>query len=103
MSFTLGNLPKRVQGFHGDPLDNFGVARGRAATGVVAHASCCGGVAAGKMTALPISMCSALREYVNDHYAREDQRHSNDCCSVEALFEDNPCNDRRQDDPCAGP
>ncbi|HET8869348.1 MAG TPA: 5-methyltetrahydropteroyltriglutamate--homocysteine S-methyltransferase, partial [Aquabacterium sp.] len=30
MSFTLGNLPERVQGFHGDPLDNyFRVARGR--------------------------------------------------------------------------
>src|SRR5688500_6679943 len=23
MSFTLGNLPVRVQGFHGDPLDNY--------------------------------------------------------------------------------
>lgn len=30
MSFTLGNLPARVQGFRGDPLDNyFRVARGR--------------------------------------------------------------------------
>jgi 5-methyltetrahydropteroyltriglutamate--homocysteine methyltransferase len=32
MSFTLGNLPERVQGFHGDALDNyFRVARGRSA------------------------------------------------------------------------
>ncbi len=32
MSFTLGNLPERVRGFHGDPLDNyFRVARGRSA------------------------------------------------------------------------
>src|SRR5690606_40822386 len=30
MSFTLGNLPARVQGFQGDALDNyFRVARGR--------------------------------------------------------------------------
>jgi 5-methyltetrahydropteroyltriglutamate--homocysteine methyltransferase len=30
MSFTLGNLPERVQGFQGDALDNyFRVARGR--------------------------------------------------------------------------
>ena len=30
MSFTLGHLPERVQGFHGDALDNyFRVARGR--------------------------------------------------------------------------
>lgn len=48
MSFTLGNLPARVQGFHGDELDNyFRVARGRSAQ---AHAECCGGVAAGEMT-----------------------------------------------------
>lgn len=48
MSFTLGNLPARVQGFHGDELDNyFRVARGRSAQ---AHAACCGGVAAGEMT-----------------------------------------------------
>ncbi|MFT3814979.1 MAG: 5-methyltetrahydropteroyltriglutamate--homocysteine S-methyltransferase [Acidovorax sp.] len=47
MSFTLGNLPERVQGFHGDALDNyFRVARGRSA----AHDHCCGGVAAGEMT-----------------------------------------------------
>jgi len=51
MSFTLGNLPERVQDFHGDPLDNyFRVARGRSAQGVEAHALCCGGVAAGEMT-----------------------------------------------------
>ena len=32
MSFTLGNLPERVRGFHGDELDNyFRVARGRSA------------------------------------------------------------------------
>ncbi|THF58637.1 5-methyltetrahydropteroyltriglutamate--homocysteine S-methyltransferase [Pseudothauera rhizosphaerae] len=48
MSFTLGNLPERVQGFHGDALDNyFRVARGRSAE---EHAQCCGGVAAGEMT-----------------------------------------------------
>ncbi|MCE4059459.1 5-methyltetrahydropteroyltriglutamate--homocysteine S-methyltransferase [Pandoraea sputorum] len=59
MSFTLGNLPKRVQGFHGDVLDNyFRVARGRSAQSAKvhaeahaeAHADCCGGVAAGEMT-----------------------------------------------------
>ncbi|HET8869993.1 MAG TPA: 5-methyltetrahydropteroyltriglutamate--homocysteine S-methyltransferase, partial [Aquabacterium sp.] len=52
MSFTLGNLPERVQGFHGDPLDNyFRVARGRSAVSKEAHAPCCGaGVAAGEMT-----------------------------------------------------
>jgi 5-methyltetrahydropteroyltriglutamate--homocysteine methyltransferase len=50
MSFTLGNLPERVQGFHGDALDNyFRVARGRSAQGAGHHA-CCGGVAAGEMT-----------------------------------------------------
>jgi 5-methyltetrahydropteroyltriglutamate--homocysteine methyltransferase len=51
MSFTLGNLPERVRGFHGDPLDNyFRVARGRSAH-TVDHAECCGGgVAAGEMT-----------------------------------------------------
>jgi len=48
MSFTLGNLPQRVQGFAGNALDNyFRVARGRSAAS--AHASCCG-VAAGEMT-----------------------------------------------------
>jgi 5-methyltetrahydropteroyltriglutamate--homocysteine methyltransferase len=51
MSFTLGNLPARVQGFHGDELDNyFRVARGRSAQSAEAHAQCCGGVAAGEMT-----------------------------------------------------
>jgi 5-methyltetrahydropteroyltriglutamate--homocysteine methyltransferase len=51
MSFTLGNLPERVQGFHGDALDNaFRVARGRSAQSAEAHAGCCGGVAAGEMT-----------------------------------------------------
>ncbi|VWB95990.1 5-methyltetrahydropteroyltriglutamate--homocysteine methyltransferase [Burkholderia lata] len=51
MSFTLGNLPKRVQGFHGDVLDNyFRVARGRSAQSAEEHAACCGGVAAGEMT-----------------------------------------------------
>lgn len=51
MSFTLGNLPERVHGFHGDALDNyFRVARGRSAQGAEEHAGCCGGVAAGEMT-----------------------------------------------------
>jgi 5-methyltetrahydropteroyltriglutamate--homocysteine methyltransferase len=51
MSFTLGNLPERVQGFHGDALDNyFRVARGRSAQSAGEHADCCGGVAAGEMT-----------------------------------------------------
>jgi 5-methyltetrahydropteroyltriglutamate--homocysteine methyltransferase len=54
MSFTLGNLPERVQGFHGDALDNyFRVARGRSAQSAQSaeeHAGCCGGVAAGEMT-----------------------------------------------------
>lgn len=51
MSFTLGNLPARVQDFHGDPLDNyFRVARGRSVASAEAHAQCCGGVAAGEMT-----------------------------------------------------
>lgn len=50
MSFTLGNLPERVQDFHGDALDNyFRVARGRSAQSASA-AQCCGGVAAGEMT-----------------------------------------------------
>lgn len=49
-SFTLGNLPERVQCFHGDVLDNyFRVARGRSAQHEE-HAHCCGGVAAGEMT-----------------------------------------------------
>ena len=51
MSFTLGNLPERVQGFHGDALDNsFRVARGRSAKGAEDHSRCCDGVAAGEMT-----------------------------------------------------
>jgi 5-methyltetrahydropteroyltriglutamate--homocysteine methyltransferase len=51
MSFTLGNLPERVQGFQGDTLDNyFRVARGRSARGAEDHSACCGGVAAGEMT-----------------------------------------------------
>ncbi|MEG0973878.1 MAG: 5-methyltetrahydropteroyltriglutamate--homocysteine S-methyltransferase [Comamonas sp.] len=51
MSFTLGNLPERVQSFHGDPLDNyFRVARGRSAKGAEVHHGCCEGVAAGEMT-----------------------------------------------------
>ncbi|CAG4889686.1 5-methyltetrahydropteroyltriglutamate--homocysteine S-methyltransferase [Paraburkholderia saeva] len=51
MSFTLGNLPERVRGFHGDRLDNyFRVARGRSAHGAQEHSACCGGVAAGEMT-----------------------------------------------------
>ncbi|SIT49493.1 5-methyltetrahydropteroyltriglutamate-homocysteine S-methyltransferase [Paraburkholderia piptadeniae] len=51
MSFTLGNLPERVRGFHGDALDNaFRVARGRSAQGAEDHHACCGGVAAGEMT-----------------------------------------------------
>ncbi|MBB3178588.1 5-methyltetrahydropteroyltriglutamate--homocysteine S-methyltransferase [Variovorax sp. Sphag1AA] len=51
MSFTLGNLPERVRGFHGDALDNyFRVARGRSTQAAEAHAGCCGGVAAGEMT-----------------------------------------------------
>lgn len=50
-SFMLGNLPDRVQGFHGAALDNyFRVARGRSAQGSEAHGACCGGVAAGEMT-----------------------------------------------------
>ncbi|HYE08157.1 MAG TPA: 5-methyltetrahydropteroyltriglutamate--homocysteine S-methyltransferase [Planctomycetota bacterium] len=51
MSFTLGNLPGRVRGFHGDALDNaFRVARGRSTAAADDHARCCGGVAAGEMT-----------------------------------------------------
>ncbi len=51
MSFTLGNLPERVQGFHGDTLDNyFRVVRGRSAEGAEEHGACCGGVTAGEMT-----------------------------------------------------
>ncbi|MGJ0516228.1 MAG: 5-methyltetrahydropteroyltriglutamate--homocysteine S-methyltransferase [Methylomicrobium sp.] len=51
MSFTLGNLPERVQQFHGDALDNyFRVARGRSAQSANEASACCGGVAAGEMT-----------------------------------------------------
>ena len=51
MSFTLGNLPERVRGFHGDALDNcFRVARGRSAQTAEAHAPGDGEVAAGEMT-----------------------------------------------------
>ncbi len=54
MSFTLGHLPGRVQGFEGDALDNyFRVARGRsapAADGGAGASACCSGVAAGEMT-----------------------------------------------------
>ena len=50
-SFLLGNLPERVQDFHGDTLDNyFRVARGRSAQIDEEHDTCCGGVAAGEMT-----------------------------------------------------
>ena len=43
MSFTLGNLPERVQSFQGDALDNyFRVARGRSAQSTESHAACCG-------------------------------------------------------------
>ncbi|MCG7405153.1 MULTISPECIES: 5-methyltetrahydropteroyltriglutamate--homocysteine S-methyltransferase [Caballeronia] len=51
MSFTLGNLPERVRGFHGDALDNaFRVARGGSSESAKEHAACCEGVAAGEMT-----------------------------------------------------
>lgn len=51
MSFTLGNLPERVKGFHGDTLDNyFRVARGRSAETAEDQGGCGGGVAAGEMT-----------------------------------------------------
>lgn len=51
MSFMLGNLPARVQGLHGDVLDNyFRVARGRSAQSAEEHTHCCGGVTAGEMT-----------------------------------------------------
>lgn len=51
MSFTLGNLPPRVQDFEGDPLDNyFRVARGRSAKKGDRHSGCSCGVAAGEMT-----------------------------------------------------
>src|SRR5450830_1717910 len=48
MSFTLGNVPKRVQGLSGDMLDNyFRVARGRSARDSDSDCSC---VHAGEMT-----------------------------------------------------
>jgi 5-methyltetrahydropteroyltriglutamate--homocysteine methyltransferase len=52
MSFTLGNLPERVQGFHGDALDNYFAwrAAARPKPAPKTHAGCCGGVAAGEMT-----------------------------------------------------
>lgn len=51
MSFTLGNLPRRVRGFHGNALDNyFRLARGRSRQPSHEHAECCGGVAASEMT-----------------------------------------------------
>ena len=51
MSFTLGNLPERVQQFHGDTLDNyFRVARGRSTQPANDSAACCRAVAAGEMT-----------------------------------------------------
>lgn len=53
MSFTLGNLPERVQGFQGDALDNaFRLARGRSAPSPETQccSAACGGVDAGEMT-----------------------------------------------------
>lgn len=55
MSFTLGNLPERVQDFEGDALDNyFRVARGRSAVATespsTGHTHCCAGIAAAEMT-----------------------------------------------------
>ncbi len=50
MSLTLGNLPERVRGYHGDVLDNyFRVARGRSAP-ATAGSDNPDGVAAGEMT-----------------------------------------------------
>ncbi|MDB5347297.1 MAG: 5-methyltetrahydropteroyltriglutamate--homocysteine methyltransferase [Schlesneria sp.] len=50
MSFTLGNLPERVRGYHGDVLDNyFRVARGRSAPAATGSDNP-DGVAAGEMT-----------------------------------------------------
>jgi len=50
MSFTLGNLPERVQGYSGHELDNFfRVARGRSA-GHDHEQGCCHAVTAGEMT-----------------------------------------------------
>ena len=57
MSATLGNLPERVRGLPGDPLENcFRVARGQATQatqalpGAHAHAGCCASVSAAEMT-----------------------------------------------------
>ncbi|ORE86407.1 5-methyltetrahydropteroyltriglutamate--homocysteine S-methyltransferase [Oceanococcus atlanticus] len=51
MSFTLGNLPRRVLALPGDSLDNyFRVARGRSSQDAEEQAGCCDGVAAGEMT-----------------------------------------------------
>ncbi|MDA8383737.1 MAG: 5-methyltetrahydropteroyltriglutamate--homocysteine S-methyltransferase [Betaproteobacteria bacterium] len=51
MSFTLGNLPERAQGYGGDALDNaFRIARGRSVRPAEDHGPCCGEVAAGDMT-----------------------------------------------------
>ncbi|MFG0262615.1 MAG: 5-methyltetrahydropteroyltriglutamate--homocysteine S-methyltransferase, partial [Novipirellula sp. JB048] len=50
MSFTLGNLPRRAEGYEGDALDNyFRIARGRSAESADS-ADCFCGVAAGEMT-----------------------------------------------------
>lgn len=50
MSFTLGNIPERVQGFHDDELDNyFRLARGRSSQTADDQARC-SGVAAGELT-----------------------------------------------------
>ncbi|SFM89937.1 5-methyltetrahydropteroyltriglutamate--homocysteine S-methyltransferase [Nitrosomonas communis] len=51
MSFMLGNLPERVQSFHGNALDNyFRVARGRSTQTTEEHSACCSSVQAGEMT-----------------------------------------------------
>lgn len=51
MSFTLGNIPERVQNHHGEQLDNyFRVARGRSAAESENHGTCCGETPAGEMT-----------------------------------------------------
>lgn len=51
LSFTLGNLPERVQGLEGSELDNyFRVARGRSAEKQGCGCGCNASVAAGEMT-----------------------------------------------------
>ncbi|TAM09199.1 MAG: 5-methyltetrahydropteroyltriglutamate--homocysteine S-methyltransferase [Nevskiaceae bacterium] len=51
MSFTLGNLPERVQGYRGDALDNlFRVARGRSVRPAGVNPANDDSVAAGEMT-----------------------------------------------------